>query len=387
MLDIERGIIGSEAGGFKSGKKQHDLIAFGAVAVDQPALWSTDKIRIEGNHVVIPIGKNPIELQRDKAGGNAWNVASGAHELGLKSVAIQTELASSSSDSTSFFVRQRTKRQGLALNAWVNRDPDAKNPRSLILPAGERGALSFNGKKPGPEHHVRIKHDARRIYLTSTAIPWENQWKDVLNHAQHHGVPLDLAPGSNQLANIDSPVLRAALAVSSKVFLNKKEAIDLLPITGKSAGNDTGILEAFRVFGNPDPKHFPEKNRMVFITDEANGMMAMDQNGNAFKIETFPNFTFVNPTGCGDAAAAAEEAADYYAVPFEERLRWMMANAGSVIEHIGAQEGQLTYDQMQEKLQAHRDFVAEPIVTREYRVFQAVHPQQDGHPDLLYAVG
>jgi len=85
------------------------------------------------------------------------------------------------------------------------------------------------------------------------------------------------------------------------------------------------------------------------ITDGENGSFATDQNGEVFTHGSIKT-TIVEKTGAGDAYSSGFMAAILHGLSIKHAMRWGTLNAASVMEKVGAQNGLLTKEDMENKL-------------------------------------
>jgi fructoselysine 6-kinase len=87
---------------------------------------------------------------------------------------------------------------------------------------------------------------------------------------------------------------------------------------------------------------------MVVVTDGKEGSFGYDGK-KIYKQGIFPA-EVVDMTGAGDGFAVGALAGLIHGKDLPEAMRWGAANGASVVKFIGAQEGLLSYDKMQEVL-------------------------------------
>jgi len=138
---------------------------------------------------------------------------------------------------------------------------------------------------------------------------------------------------------LDAPVTKATFPVKSNINLPLSIILNTYQVKSSNRMRSSSILKSFKSLG---PKN-------VVITDGTNGSYALDSDSNFFHQEIVASET-VETTGAGDAYAAAFFAAFISNKPIQECMRWGALNSSSVIEHIGAQEGLLTLEEMEKKL-------------------------------------
>lgn len=122
------------------------------------------------------------------------------------------------------------------------------------------------------------------------------------------------------------------------VVLNREEAAQ---VTGTDRGDVAGLIRAMHDLGV----------KVVVITDGPDGAYASDGQKTLF-MPIYPDASApVDRTGAGDAFASTLTAALATGQPIETALTWAPINSMHVTQFIGAQEGLLTKDQLEELLQ------------------------------------
>ncbi len=126
-------------------------------------------------------------------------------------------------------------------------------------------------------------------------------------------------------------------ARSNIVLMNREEAMD---VTGLPYDSVRNLANGLHNLG-------PET---VVITDGPNGSYA-SQNG---RLVTIPNYPDPAPpverTGAGDAFSSTFVAAIAAGEPLETALAWAPINSMNVVQHVGAQKGLLSLDEIKQYL-------------------------------------
>ena len=152
------------------------------------------------------------------------------------------------------------------------------------------------------------------------------------------------------------------LATAEVVVMNKEEAslvtkIEVRPDT-KTESFSSEII-------HPDIKAMLDKlkstdAKVVIITDGKNGVYAYDGK-TYYRCPEFPA-KVVSTLGAGDALSSTFAAAlEYTGWDIEKSLMIASVNAASVVSNFGAQEGFLTFAQIEEKLKSTPDFKVEIV--------------------------
>lgn len=133
------------------------------------------------------------------------------------------------------------------------------------------------------------------------------------------------------------------------VVLNREEAAK---VTGKDRGEVGGLLRGLHDLGI----------KIAVITDGPDGAYASDGQQTLF-MPIYPDSKEpYDRTGAGDAFASTLTAALALGEPLEAALQWAPVNSMSVTQYIGAQEGLLSKDKLEELLaQAPTDYLAKSL--------------------------
>lgn len=153
------------------------------------------------------------------------------------------------------------------------------------------------------------------------------QWPDT---------KLAFQPGTYQM-QFGREALKDVYERSDIFFCNKEEAERILELP---VGSDMKeLLTKVRALG---PK-------VAVITDDRKGAYAMDES-HAWFIPMYPQPPAYEKTGAGDAFASSVTAALALGLPLGEALMWGPVNSMSVVSKIGAQEGLLSREKLEEYL-------------------------------------
>lgn len=296
--------------------------------------FSLDK---ENNKLLVNYGdKISIEKYIVGIGGNATNTAVGAARLGLNS-GLCAEIGN---DEFSQKVINTLKNEHVNIDCVIQ-DPDKQTSITV--------ALSFAGDRTLFTEHVERKHDfnfentqTRLIYLTSIGNVWEKAYEKVHDFIKNTNLLLAFNPGSLQLESKNKQVLDV-IEQTDYLFVNKQEAEEIL--YGKELGvnleNDKNLIKKL-LFGL---KSLGAKN--VIITDSDKGSYVQTENNKMYHLEAV-KVDALEKTGAGDSYTAGFLSAILNGLDARDAMIWGAVNAASVIQKIGAQEGLLTKDKLNE---------------------------------------
>lgn len=263
--------------------------------------------------------------------GNSPNAAVSAHRLGLKS-ALATNLGDDK-----FGVEQldTLKKEGID-TTYVTVHPGEDSNYHYVL-------------RYGPERTILVKHTEftyawpdmevgpRFLYLSSLAensLPYHEEIVAFLQ--KHPETKLVFQPGTFQM-KLGKEKLTALYKLSYLFFCNVEEAREILGVDTKDVKE---LLHGMKELGV----------EMPVITDGPNGAYVLDGTdvwwGPMYPDPAPP----VDRTGAGDSFASTFTAALALGKTISEALAWAPINSMSVVQYIGAQEGLLTREKLEEYL-------------------------------------
>lgn len=271
--------------------------------------------------------KIPIEQMQKTVGGNAANVAIGASRLGLK-----TSLVSAvGRDEDGRSILGKLEKEDVELDYIKQSDK-----------TNQTAALIFKSKRTLLVHHEDRKYSfdvsapARWLYLTSTNVGGEKMNESIIDYVNRHNTKLVFSPGTLQ-RRAGASVYKKILEICDLIILNKEEAIDYC------GGNDKEI----NVLLNKLTEYGPTR---AVITDETRGSYGIDENENIYASSICESISIDN-TGAGDGYAVALTVALAKGKTMAEAMVWGSANAASVVEHIGPQQGLLSLPRLMKSVE------------------------------------
>ncbi|QQG40777.1 MAG: carbohydrate kinase family protein [Candidatus Levyibacteriota bacterium] len=322
--------------------KTFDVITIGNAVVDlflvihdANASMRVDK---ELNELCVKAGEK-IEVDRCDVmlGGNAANAAVGlarngfivglAAEIGDDEFAQKIEhiLQQETVDTT---LLKKTENAASSMTVGIN----FQNERTLFVEHVKR------------EHHFNFDNfDTKWVYLTSLGNEWKVPYERVVRYVKKTGARLAFNPGTLQVqARYEE--IKNAMQTADILFLNKEEGAKIFNFQF-SIFNENGkeaIKNLLKKLQQAGPK-------VVVITDGENGSYAIDEEGKIWFLDVFPA-TVVEKTGAGDAFASGFMSAILAGESVQQAMCWGAANSAAVIERIGAQQGLLSREKIEEKL-------------------------------------
>ena len=179
----------------------------------------------------------------------------------------------------------------------------------------------------------RVSDIPKWVYFSSiskNAIEYHDEVVEWLQ--EHPEVKLAFQPGTFQIeAGVER--LKELYKRTEVLVLNREEAVI---VTGGNYDDLHDLLNRMHGYG---PK-------IVDITDGPDGAYASDGE-NRFKMPNYPDpGPPVERTGAGDSFASAFVAALAKGATLEAALLWAPINSMNVVQHVGAQAGLLTADEI-----------------------------------------
>ncbi len=291
--------------------------------------------------LAMPYGmKIPYDHSQLVAGiGNAANAAVSLARLGLKSGLISNV----GDDDYGRKVIAALKDQHVD-SRFVHLNPGKRTSYHYILWYKEDRTILIRHELYD-YHWPRFRHVdiPKWIYLSSVAknsLDYHDQIIDWLDHLPD--VKLAFQPGTYQM-QFGAERLQRIYRRSEVVVLNREEAVI---VTGGDHENLHELLDKMHDLG---PK-------VVVITDGPNGAYSSDGT-TRLKMPLYPDPSPPKErTGAGDAFASTFMAALMRGETVETALLWAPINSMNVVQHVGAQEGLLSTDELQEYLKKAPDW-------------------------------
>lgn len=174
------------------------------------------------------------------------------------------------------------------------------------------------------------------VYLSSLGgdtLPWHKDLLDYFN--KYPQINLAFQPGSYQIAA--SKELGGIYKRAKVVLVNKEEAQTIL---ATDTDDIKKLLEGIKALGS----------EIAVITDGVKGAYA-SYDGEGWYMPPYPDpKPPLERTGAGDAFASTFVVALCMGMSVLQALRWAPINSMSVVQYVGAREGLLTKDKLEEYL-------------------------------------
>lgn len=320
--------------------EQYDFVALGDIVVDAFIQLSKDDADVSidldtGKKTLhMPFGsKLPYDdITTVNAVGNSPNAAVSAHRLGLETALV----TSVGHDSRGKDCLDSLRKEGVHTD-YVKIHEGKKTNYHLVL-------------RYGPERTILIKHERfpyllpdfekppRYIYFSSVGEHAFDFHAVVATYIREHPeTKLVFQPGTYQI-RLGREKLKHIYEVTEIFFCNKEEAQSILET------KEQDIPTLIREFKKLGPK-------MPVITDGPAGAFVVDENDVAWHMPMYPDpAPPVDRTGAGDSFSSTFTAAIALGFSPQEALSWGPINSMSVVQYIGAQEGLLTREKLEEYL-------------------------------------
>ncbi len=284
-----------------------------------------DKVPYESLHVIPAVGNSP-------------NAAVAASRLGL-STALMTNIGSDQNGKDCLAVLEKEKID----TTFVKIDSDKITNYHYVLWYDIDRTILI--KHQNYERHWIDTKEASEvskpawIYLSSLgedSLPFHTEISDYLK--RHEDVKLAFQPGTFQI-KFGVENLKEIYARTEVFFCNLQEAQKILKMEDKNED----VLVLSKGIANLGPK-------MVVISDGPKGAY-LYMNGELWHNPIYPDIAPpVERTGAGDAFSSTFTAALALGKTPLEAFSWGPINAMSVVQKIGAQEGLLNHEKLEEYL-------------------------------------
>ena len=335
----------------------YDIITIGSATIDAfVESDAADIVSVSTKHastefMAFPYGaKVEIDSFRTAVGGGGLNAAANFANLGLKTSAI----FKIGDDFQGKSIKHKVKLAGVDIENIIETDKETSGFSIILLSfEGNRTVLAHRGTN-GTVKESEINFEAIKNSKWLYIAPLNGQSGAVLDKlaqfAEDNNVNVAINPGSSSLKK-GIKYFEKILATAEVVVMNKEEAslitkIEVRPDTKTECFSSETI--------HPDIKSMLDKlkstdAKVVIITDGKNGVYAYDGK-KYYRCPEFPA-KVVSTLGAGDALSSTFTAAlEYTNWNIEKSLMLASVNAASVVSHFGAQEGFLSFAEMEQRL-------------------------------------
>lgn len=316
-------------------KKKIDVLSVGDVVTDAfinliekyEYIEKTDK----GEMIVFPLGtKIPYDHAQVIEGvGNAPNAAVAFARLGLSSGLVSNVGA----DDWGKDIIRALKKNGVD-TSFVHENPGkVSNYHYVLWYEHERTILIKHEEYDYHWPQFRKNDIPKWIYFSSladNALPYHDEMADWLD--EHSEVKLAFQPGTFQM-QAGAKRLERLYRRAEVVALNREEATDVFKADHEDINDQLDKMHEAGI-------------KIALVTDGPNGAYASDGK-KRWKMPLYPDpAPPFERTGAGDAFASTFTAALMKGADVPSALLWAPINSMNVVQHVGAQEGLLTEEQM-----------------------------------------
>jgi len=299
---------------------KYDVLCVGSATVDT-------FLTIERPFSSLKLGDKVLVKSVDKrSGGGATNSAAALAKLGLK-VKTATKVGD---DEDGNFILKELKADSIE-NICPHRSKQQTDLATIISSTKERDRIILVHKGASTDLSAQdiqsSKINCSWIYLATLTGKSQQTAFEIATIARKKNIKLLFNP-SLYLAQKGKKQLSPVLQNTAVLVLNKEEAQALL----KTSSNDFQfLLKGLQKCGS----------KVVIVTDGRRGLYAL-QNNVMYSLTKTPNVKIVHTAGAGDAFTSGFLTGLIKNYSFDNALRLGQVNASSVIQHVGAKNGQLT---------------------------------------------
>lgn len=320
--------------------EQYDFVAIGDIVVDAFIELNKDAADVSQDldtgrmTLHMPFGsKLPYnDVTVVNAVGNSPNAAVSAHRLGLRT-ALVTNLGH---DRNGKDCLETLRNEGVD-TTYVKLHEGKRTNYHYVLRYGPERTILIN-HEVFPYHLPDFAAPPRFIYFSSIGehgVPYHHEIATYCK--EHPETKLIFQPGTFQI-KLGHEALRDLYEVTEIFFCNKEEAQEILGTDEQSVPT---LIRQFKELG---PK-------LPVITDGPHGAYVVDEHDEAWHMPMYPDpAPPIDRTGAGDSFSSTFTAAIALGLSPAEALTWGPVNSMNVVQHIGAQAGLLTREQLTELL-------------------------------------
>lgn len=320
-----------------------DVVTVGSATEDvfcyvrQTVIIGIQDARKEEAFLGLPHGaKVPVENIHIMTGGGATNIGVGLRRMGLEVACV----AKVGKDGPGDRIVAELEAEGIDTSLMARADAHHTGYSVIITSfTGERTILVHRGAAEQlqiGDMDLERMAQTKGLHLGAMKGVSAQAFFQLAEFATERGIKLSANPGEPQL-KLGMEGLAPALAHMDVLFVNRQEAYEL-----------TGVA--------PDPGKADEQ-KMMQVLHEAGARQVVitcgDEGADGYDGEGFYSVPAYDvkvaaTVGAGDAFSAGCLAALYRGLTLPEAMKIGAADAASVVQHIGAKTGLLTWEQAQE---------------------------------------
>ena len=315
--------------------QQYDFVAIGDILIDAFIQLNKDQADVSidmdtGRKILqMPFGsKLPYDdVTVVPAVGNSPNAAVSAHRLGLETALV----SNLGHDKFGKECLEALRTEGVHTD-FVKVHEDKKTNYHYVLRYGPERTILINHEKYPyslPDFPIAPKF----FYFSSVGehgIPYHHE---IAAYVKENDTKLAFQPGTFQI-KVGYEKIRDVYENTEIFFCNKEEAQEILKTTEQDIPT---LIRGIRELGPTIP----------VVTDGPNGAYTVDADNHAWHMPMYPDpAPPVDRTGAGDSFSSTFTAAIILGKDPAEALAWGPINSMSVVQHIGAQAGLLSRDEL-----------------------------------------
>lgn len=346
----------------------YDFITIGSatqdvfIQSDVASIVTVSQTSKKSEFMSFPYGaKTEIADFSKNLGGGAVNTATNLANLGLKTSTI----VKLGNDELNSIIKLKLAQSGIDIMNVIDSDKHLTG-FSIILVSfqGDRTVLAHRGANAHvDESEVNFEaiKNSRWVYVSPLSGKSNKVLDKIAKFCEENNVNLAINAGTTALkkgAKYFSKILKTAQIV----LMNKEEAslVTKIQVRPDTKEEKFSLCEIHPDIVSMLQQLRCDSNAIVTITDGKNGAYCFDGEY-IYKCPQFPAIV-TSTLGAGDAFASTFCATmDKYNWDIEKSLKFATVNSASVCEHFGAQEGFLTFDEIEEKLKSKEDFKVKKI--------------------------
>ncbi len=274
-------------------------------------------------------------------GGGACNTAATFSKLGI-SAAVNCRIGND--DDEKSMIKNLEK---LGINTGlIQVDKERKTGFSLVVvnkKEGDRVIFVYKGASDFLDVKEEEIKNAEWIYLTSLAGNWEEDLEEIDKAVINNKIRLAWNPGAAQIS-AGKNKLEKFFRNTEILIINKDEAIELIA-SDEKLKLDFNEINNVEVLAKNIKKWGP---KFVVITDGSNGAYAHGGEKVLYAPATLNKK--IDSTGAGDSFGSAFVGGYILTSDIEKALKYGIINSGSVVSEYGAQNGILSREEVEKKL-------------------------------------
>lgn len=280
--------------------------------------------------ICLPFGsKIPVSEYKATIAGNSINTGVGLSKLGLK-VSIDTELGE---DAFGNQILNELKNKNINTDYINLNEGKITNVHQILFFKDERTILTYHEK-----YNYKLKNwitKPKLIHYSSQAGNFENYMNSLIDYLKNNrDIISTFNPGSAQI-KLGVDKLKKFLEYTDILFVNKEEA--------KFMTNENEIKRQHEELEKMGVK-------MSVITNGKKGSSVFSNN-ELFQIGLLDeNLPIMDKTGAGDSHSAGFLAAIFYNKSIKDALKWGTINSAFCLTEVGAVNGLLDKNQIEEKI-------------------------------------